>query len=90
MKKQSSMMSNTSDGQGNRGNNRNRRNTQGKGGNEGGQGQNNKGGNQREQNRPEPIRLTDDQLKTKLQVMFKKWINEQASTEEEKKDESPF
>lgn len=88
MKKQNSTLSNNSDGQGRDRGNRNRRNTQGKGANDG--GAQNKGGNQRDQNKPEPIRLTDDQLKTKMQVMFKKWINERSSTEEEKKDENPF
>jgi len=84
------VISNTSDGQGRGGRDRNQRNRQGgKGGNESGI-HDRKGGNQKDQNRPEPIRCTEDQLKTKMQVLFKKWINEQGNNEEEKKDESPF
>ena len=72
MKKGNSMMSNTSD----RGNNRGRRNTEGKRGNEGGQGNNQSKGGQQNQPRPDPIKITEDQLKTRMMVLINKFAKQ--------------
>lgn len=95
MKKQSSVMSNFSDGQG-RGNNRNRRdNRKGAGGNESGsfnqgRGGNTPGGKGEQSNRPDAFELTEDQLKTRMQVLFNKFVMDQTPSEEEKKEEVNF
>ena len=66
-------MSNTSDA--NRGGNTRggRRNTQGKGDRDNYQA---KGGAQQQQPRAEPIKITDNELKTKLQVVFHKFVKD--------------
>lgn len=81
MKKQNSVQSNASE-QG-RGGNRNRRNTQGKGGNDA----QSKG---QAQNKPEPIKITEEQLSTRLQVLFNKFVKQQTPSEEEKQDDQIF
>ena len=85
MKKQSSVQSNTSDG--GRGN-RERRNTTGKGGEsyqaKGGQ----QAAGQKREPRAEPIKLSEDELKTKIQVIFNKFVKKEEATEEEAKTEN--
>lgn len=90
MKKQTSTMSNTSDGAvgGGRGNGRNRRNTQGKEPNY--QAKGGPGPKEAQQARPEPIKVSEEQLKTKIQVMFSKFIKEQEGGEEDKSEENLF
>ena len=88
MKKQASMASNQSD-QG-RGGNRNRRNTQGKG-DDGRQGNNNQSkGGQQNQPKADPIKISEDQLKTRMMVLFNKFVKQQTPSEEETKEEPIF
>jgi len=90
MKKQSSMISNEG------GNGRGRRGRGQKGGNDAAgyqaRGQNNtpKGQGEAQANKPEAFELTEDQLKTRLQVLFNKFVKNEAPSEEEKKEENNF
>jgi len=72
-----------------RGGNRNRRNTQGKGG-DGAQGNNQSKGGQQNQSKPEPIKISEDQLKTRMMVLFNKFVKQQTPSEEENKEEPLF
>ena len=80
MKKQNSIASVNSENKNNR-----RRN---KDGGKGAQNdQKNNQGKQQQEVRAEPIQLTEDELKTKMQVLFTKYVRDNTSREEEKKEE---
>ena len=83
MKKQTSVQSNASE-QSNKGG-RGRRGTQGKGGND--YQQKNQGA---QQQRQEPIKLSEQDLQTKVQVLFNKFVKSQTPSEEEKREEVDF
>lgn len=91
MKKQNSVLSNEGGGSG-----RGRRRNDKKGGNDAAgyqaRGQNNtpKGQGEGQANKPEAFELTEDQLKTRLQVLFNKFVKNEAPSEEEKKEENNF
>jgi len=102
MKKQSSIVSDGGAGRGNQGGGRNNRRNNQKGGAandsnagyqaRGGQGAASGKGADSQGNRAEAFELTEDQLKTRMQVLFNKFVKAEApsGSEEDKKEEAGF